>query len=1024
MRMQTTWGAMTIDRAVDAPSTIKVGASDMEIDGFIDDTFSEYRQRSVVRRAPGGSLSFTAPDCGPRYLGFVIFDSVYSEEVEVWIDGVKQGTAVVNGNIQRERLFTLAEPYDFRGGEQVRLVTSKKSDDEHDPTLRGPVREMTPYYSQWEKGGESYRIECAALFAELPPENELPCEFAHVHAEPIFADDDNDDNGIDTSSLSARLTWVTSWDACCRVEYWVQGTNDNTVIEEASPGANHRVILSDLAPGTTYSYRVSASDRNGTCVETSVYSFETSRPIPAAGKAVSERITLTVRNPADVGCHSSPVRSGVPFPEGVLGSSRTVRLLDPSGDEIPLQTRTLGRWPDGTVKWALVDFQADVPASSEAEYTLEYGVAVSRGTCETPLRVSEDTNGVTVDTGRLRIRWDRAEFGPFSEITRGGERYIDGSEVVVTGTDGREYGSTNAKAEAIEIEERGPIHCIVRVVGSQVSEDGATLLRSVFRVHAYVGAGYVRVDHTFENDNSETPFTDIASMYLRIGTDGGAGETHEIIQTHDDRSVVNGRVGDARLRGYGRAGDVEVEIADFWQQYPKSLRTSADGIEIGLCPSIGEKDYRVDEEEEYKLYFYLRDGVYRFREGMSKTHTIYVGEGVGDGVSSLMAQASVEWNSASGAFGEITPGTNGRFPEYEEKAVQVFGEYLEDRDSGRDYGMLNYGDYFAGNRTWGNTEYDTGYVAFLQWARSGDLRYFDEACRASIHHRDVDTCHASSDPGRIGGVYRHSIGHVGEYFSYEDRAAPAVTLDDEAFKKRSQSGGVPWGTFTVSHTWIDGFLLHYFLTGDRRSFETAIEVAERYAGEHTRNYEFTNCRNNGWHLILTMEMYRATGDPFYLNASHIIVERTLDRQTEDGAWKRMLAFGHCTCEHPPRHMGNAGFMVGILLVGLKFYHQATGDPRVAESIIRGAGWLVDVLWKGNGFQYTTCPNSGLKSEDMGQMITGLCYAWRISGDEGIRDVLAPATKLLFDGLDRSGRLLSAQGRVAPNILYELAQLDT
>ena len=155
---------------------------------------------------------------------------------------------------------------------------------------------------------------------------------------------------------------------------------------------------------------------------------------------------------------------------------------------------------------------------------------------------------------------------------------------------------------------------------------------------------------------------------------------------------------------------------------------------------------------------------------------------------------------------------------------------------------------------------------------------------------------------------------------------PPSRWTTKAFKKRSQSGGVPWGTFTVSHTWIDGFLLHYFLTGDRRSFKTAVEVADRYGGEHTRNYDFTNCRNNGWHLILTMEMYRATGDPFYLNAAHIIVERTLDRQTEEGAWKRMLAFGHCMCEHPPRHMGNAGFMVGILLVGLKFYHQATGDP--------------------------------------------------------------------------------------------------
>ena len=1022
MIMQTTWGAKTIDRAVDAQSAIRISASDMAMDGFINDTFSEYRQRSVVRREPGGSLSFKAPDCGPRYLGFVIFDSVYTEEVEVLIDGVKHGTAVVDGNIQRERLFTLTEPYEFRGGEQVRLVTSEESDDEYDAAIRGPVREMTPYYSQWEKGGESYRIESAAFFAELPPENDLPSRFEHVHAEPVFAEADNDD---DASTLSARLTWVTTWDALCRVEYWVEGTDDDTrVVEETGPGANHRVILSDLAPDKTYSYRVSASGRDGVHVESTVNTFRTSRPAPAVGRAISERLSLTVRNPVDAERHSAPVRSGVPFQEGVLGSSRTMRLFDPSGSEVALQTRTLGRWPDGTVKWTLVDFQADVGALSEAEYTLEYGAAVSRGTCETPLRVSENKDEIVVETGRLRIRWDRAKFGPFSDIRRGGEQYVDGSDVVVTGTDGREYRSTNTKAETLEIEERGPVHCIVRAEGSHVSDEGGKLLRSVFRVHAYAGAGYVCVDHTFENDISETAFTDIESMYLRIETAEGADEASEVVQTHDDRSVVNGRVGEARLRGYGRVGDVEVEVADFWQQYPKSLRTSADGIGIGLCPSIGEEDYRVDEEEEYKLYFYLRDGMYRFREGMSKTHTIYVGEGIGDGVSPLMAQASVEWNCKSGAFGEITPGTNGRFSEYEEKAVQVFGEYLEDRDSGRDYGMLNYGDYFAGNRTWGNTEYDTGFVAFLQWARSGDLKYFEEACRASVHHRDVDTCHVSSDPGRIGGVYRHSIGHVGEYYSYEDRAAPAVTLDDEGFKKRSQSGGVPWGTFTVSHTWIDGFLLHYFLTGDRRSFQTAVEVADRYGGEHSRNYDFTNCRNNGWHLILTMEMYRATGDPFYLNAAHIIVERTLDRQTEEGAWKRMLAFGHCMCEHPPRHMGNAGFMVGILLVGLKFYHQATGDPRVAESIIRGAGWLVDVLWKGNGFQYTTCPNSGLKSEDMGQMITGLCYAWRIRGDERIREVLAPATKLLFDDLDRSGRLLSAQGRVSPNILYELAQLDS
>ena len=667
----------------------------------------------------------------------MIFDSLDAEKVEVWIDGVKRGTAVVDGNNQRERLFTLAEPYDFQGGEQVLLVT---------PQSAAETNGQTPAKPEWEGdlgiegrlrriGGEPYRIECAALFAELPPEVEPPCDFGNVHAEPVFADADNSDDAIGASTASARLTWMTTWDARCRVEYWAQGTGDISVIEEADPGANHRVILDDLAPDASYCWRVSASDRSGTRVETAVQSFETSRPSPAKGKAVSERLILSVRNSTDVARHSAPVRSGVPFPQGVLGSSRTMRLLDSSGSEIALQTRTLGRWRDGTVKWALVDFQADVPVSSEAKYTLEYGSAVSRGMYEKPLRVSEDESGVTVDTGRLRIRWDRSEFGPFSEITRGGEGYIDGSDIVVTGTDGQEHRSSNAEADLLEIEESGPLHCIVRVEGSHVSEDGAQLLRSVFRVHAYAGAGYVQVDHTFVNDNLETSFTDIGSMYMKIRTAGGAAEANEIIQTHDDRSVVNGQVGDKRLQGHVRAGDVEMEMEDFWQQYPKSLRTSAEGIEIGLCPPIGQEDYRVGGEEEYKLYFYLKDGVYRFREGMSKTHTVYVGEGLEKGAPSLAAQASEEWNCASGAFGEITSGVNGGSLDYEERIEQLFAEYRGSHDSNREYGMLNFGDWaFDNYKDWGNSEYDTGYVFFTQWARSGDnalLRGGVSCCPAS-----------------------------------------------------------------------------------------------------------------------------------------------------------------------------------------------------------------------------------------------------------------------------------------------------
>ena len=1035
--MQTTSGLREINEALDSPSTIRIDASDMDMDGFIDDTFSEYRERSAVRTVAGGSLSFTAPECGRRYLGFVIFDSPDAEEVEVWIGGVECGTAVVDGNNQRERLFTLTEAYDFRGGEKVRLVTPQEPQE---------ANGQTPAKPEWEGdlgiegrlrriGGEPYRIECAALFTELPPETGLPCEFAHTHAEPVYADTDNSDDAIHSSVVSTRLTWVTAWDARCRVEYWAEGTDDIRVVEEEGPGANHRVILNELPPDTTYCWRVSAQDRRGTRIETPVYTFETGRPRIAMGTADLERLSLTVRNPSGAARRGSPVRSGVPFPQGVLGSSWAMRLRDSFDSMVPLQTRTLGRWPDGTVKWAVLDFQADVPASSEAEYTLEYGMAAGRGAFDSPLWFFESEDEVTVNTGRLQIRWDRSKFGPFSEITRDGETYIDGSEVVVTGADGREYRSSNAQAETLEVEESGPVHCVVRVEGSHVSEDGARLLRSVFRVHAYAGVGHVRIDHTFVNDNTETPFTDIESMYMNIRPSVGADGFRDIAQTHDDRSVENGLVRNKRLRGYVRAGGLEVEVEDFWQQYPKSLRAVPSRIEIGLCPSIGEDDYRVGGEEEYKLYFYLKDGVYRLRQGISKTHTIYVGEGVESGGSTLVAQAPVEWNCASGAFGEITSGRDGSSPDYEERVERLFAEYRKSHDENREYGMLNFGDWaFDNYKDWGNSEYDTGYVFFTQWARSGDMRYFEEACRAVLHHRDVDTCHVSAEDFNVGGVYRHRVGHTGDFYpggyGLSDRAIatgefPPTNLWVDLVESRELRAILIWGgEFTISHTWVDGFLLHYFLTGDPRSLETARMVADRYDGHYARNYEFTNGRNNGWHLILTMAMYNATGDRFYLNAAHIIVDRTLERQTEDGGWRRMLVPAHCHCE-PPRHMGNAGFMVGLLLVGLKLFHQATEDQRAAESIIQGAKFLVRDMWdeESAGFHSTSCPHSRVSTDNFQHGIAGIAYAWRLSGDPELGRILGRAVPNAIEALQAHGRILGSQLRAAPEVLYALAQME-
>jgi hypothetical protein len=328
---------------------------------------------------------------------------------------------------------------------------------------------------------------------------------------------------------------------------------------------------------------------------------------------------------------------------------------------------------------------------------------------------------------------------------------------------------------------------------------------------------------------------------------------------------------------------------------------------------------------------------------------------------------------------------------------------LKNREDGREYGMLNFGDWW-GERgfDWGNMEYDTPQAFILQYIRSGDSRFFKAAEEAARHYMDVDTVHHSRDRKRVGMVYAHCLCHVGDYYP-------------DNYRK----GAISSGLGTISHTWIDGLLDYYFLTGYRRSFEVAKKIADRYASYYTVNYDFTNCRNPGWHLILTTAMYNATYDEFYLNAAKIIVRRVLERQTPNvGGWLRQMMPGHCHCI--PRHRGNAGFMVGILLSGLKRYHEITGDKSVADSIVKGADFLIRDMWIPNlkCFRYTSCPKSEAAPLLNSLILEGISYAYRLSGKERFKDIVVIGMESVIEDLS-FGKSISQYMRFTPYTLYDI-----
>src|SRR5689334_20225081 len=59
-----------------------------------------------------------------------------------------------------------------------------------------------------------------------------------------------------------------------------------------------------------------------------------------------------------------PVTCGIPFPPMVLKDTSTLAMADQGGDPVVVQTRTLDRWPDGSARWVLLDWQASVAGST------------------------------------------------------------------------------------------------------------------------------------------------------------------------------------------------------------------------------------------------------------------------------------------------------------------------------------------------------------------------------------------------------------------------------------------------------------------------------------------------------------------------------------------------------------------------------------------------------------------------------------------------------------------------------------
>ncbi len=677
--------------------------------------------------------------------------------------------------------------------------------------------------------------------------------------------------------------------------------------------------------------------------------------------------------------HAFPASGSVPFPRGRLIRPDALWLKAPDGRATGLQSRALERWPDGSIRWLLVDFLADVPSRGRATYTLLDGKPAGDGRGP-HVRLETRDGARTLDTGALRVRVTSEGDAPLAELTAGSSTVRLGvPTLVVEGVKGG--APTNRK---VVVETEGALRTELLVTGRYPQGiDYQT------RLAVFAGQPFVRVQETVIN-RADPHYAPLRSLALPItgrfarggvGVDGEARALerleppHELVQVDAVPVALDGtRVG-RRADGWARANgdDVTVTVAmpTFWQEYPKAFRLAPERVELDLFAG-GETplQFGTGAAKTHELWIAVESGTARRADDLAAA--------VG---APLVARPPTDWVVASHALPQSIAGKAPTAREFLARLATAYGGYRErvrtERwDDGPPvpcatrttehprvglYGALNWGDWqFPGYRdqtrgcdAWGNLEYDLPQVLGLAWAATGARPFFDGLVVSARHYRDVDIIHHLPDrPGWVGFNHPHKMLH----FAWE----ATETVD-------------------LGHTWVEGLITHYRLTGEVRSLEAARGIADVLLDKVGRA---RNPRQFGWPMLALAAVYDATNDRRYRDAA---LEYALGG---------MQAF--------PPTPDSGDWKMGILADGIAATHAATGDGRLRR-------WLVTYA-----DAYTSAPSRWKDA----RFALPLGYLTALTGQQ--RYATRAQSTVAAMKIGEWGKPLAAMGRTGFRLLAPLA----
>ncbi len=594
---------------------------------------------------------------------------------------------------------------------------------------------------------------------------------------------------------------------------------------------------------------------------------------------------LRMSAPFDCGPrHREPVTVGVPLPRGACRLPDELSLLNASHQRLPLQTRVLDAWPDGSIRWVLLDFQADCPDGQQADFRLTQAASSpSRGASDPAIAVRTAGASVTVDTGRAQFQLAAGTDALFASVAAGKQTVCapNGVRVTLTDAQGRDC---RVVFERVGVEETGPLRTRVRLDGIAKDAGGTWTLELVARLDFFADAAAVRVALRVRNprrathpggfwdlgDAGSVLFKDLSLTLRQAAPHDAATPSAAILRCSPERGVplqpiatpfelyqdssggehwqsTNHLNRDRRVphtfRGYrARAGaGTEALSADGLRATPiASLDAGAARVAVAM-PHFWENFPKAVNVEggDLTLRLFPRqfDDLHELQGGEQKTHEITLLFGP-DGVTGtplawardpLIAQAAPEWYAGTGAIPHLVTAAaepSAAYLALTNAAIDGADTFVHKREVVDQYGWRHFGDVYGDHeavRHTGPTPLVSHYNNQYD-VISGFIYQFTRTGDPRWQAHASELARHVVDIDIYHTTEDKSAYNHGQFwhtFHYGDADTAAHRTYPRAAKGKTHGGGP-----SADQNYTTGLMLHHFMTGDPDARETVVDLAQ------------------------------------------------------------------------------------------------------------------------------------------------------------------------------------------------------